>query len=163
MDASCEEVVVMEDVRIIFKNFSGKEGMNNAEGDRNFSVLLDDAAAVNLERCGYRVKYLTPREEGDPPQAYLKVSVKYRGRGGREVRPPRIIMLTSNGRTPLREEDVELLDWADIRKVDLIIRPYEWTVSGNSGVKAYLQTMFVTINEDALELKYAQREDPESN
>ena len=64
-------------------------------------------------------------------------------------------MITSRGGTPLNEEDVEILDWADISNVDLIVRPYEWAVSGKTGVKAYLKSIFVTINEDELELKYA--------
>jgi len=68
-------------------------------------------------------------------------------------------MITSRGRTTLREDDVELLDWADIRIADLIVRPYEWAVNGKTGIKAYLQSIFVTIDEDALELKYSEVND----
>jgi hypothetical protein len=32
--------VLMEGVRIIFRNFAGKEGQYNKEGDRNFGVIL---------------------------------------------------------------------------------------------------------------------------
>lgn len=141
--------VVLEDIRIIFRNFAGKEGQYNREGDRNFAALLDEAVAGDMEMNGWNIKYLKPREEGDQPQAYIQVSVNYRGR------PPRVVMVTSRGRTSLDEQDVDILDWADIRSVDLIIRPYEWTVNGKSGVKAYLQSLFVTIEEDELELKYA--------
>ena len=56
------------------------------------------------------------------------------------------------------KSQVETLDWVDILNVDLIVRPYEWTVNGKSGVKAYLQSIYVTIEEDPLELKYSELE-----
>lgn len=144
--------VVMEGVRIIFRNFSGKEGQYNREGDRNFAVLLDDDIADVMAKDGWNVKTLKAREEEDSDQAYLQVTVSYKNR------PPNITMITSRGRTRLGEDEVDLLDWADIINVDLIVRPYEWTVSGKSGIKAYLSSMFVTIQEDELELKYAEIE-----
>jgi hypothetical protein len=143
----------MEGVRIIFRNFSGKEGQYNREGDRNFAVLLDDTVANALAEDGWNVKWLKPREEDsaeEPPQAYLQVSVNFKGR------PPRIVLVTSRGRTNLDENSVEMLDWADIQNVDLIVRPYEWIVNDKSGIKAYLQSIYVTIEEDALEKKYAE-------
>lgn len=149
--------VVLEDVRIVFRNFSGKEGQYNREGDRNFAVLLEDNLADAMARDGWNVKYLKPREEGDSPQPYIQVAVNFRGR------PPRIVIITSRGRTQLSEDEVNILDWAEIRKTDLIIRPYEWAVNGKTGIKAYLQSIFVTIEEDALELKYADVPDSAQN
>jgi hypothetical protein len=141
----------MEGVRIIFRNFSGKEGQYNREGDRNFAVLIDDTVANTLAEDGWNVKWLKPREEDEAEestQAYLQVSVNFKGR------PPRVVLITSRGRTNLDEHSVEMLDWADIKNVDLIVRPYEWVVNQKSGIKAYLQSIYVTIEEDALELKY---------
>lgn len=148
--AKDDNTVLMEDVRIIFRNFQGKEGQYNREGDRNFSVLLDDDVAEAMAKDGWLVKWLKPREgdEDGNQQAYLGVSVNFKGR------PPRVVMVTSRGRTNLTEDEVEVLDWADIITVDLIVRPYHWAVGGKSGVKAYLQSMYVTIQEDDLELKY---------
>ena len=145
--------VVMENVRIVFRNFAGKEGQYNREGDRNFAVLLDEDTAEAMNNDGWNVKWLKAREEGEPEQPYLAVSVNFRGR------PPKIVMITSRGRTTLGEDEVELLDWADIQTVDLILNPYEWAVTGKSGIKAYLKSMFVTIAEDELERKYAEVED----
>lgn len=149
-----DNTVLMESVRIIFRNFSGKEGQYNREGDRNFAVLLDDKVATAMAEDGWNVKWLKPREddEDETPQAYLPVSVNFRGR------PPRIVLVTSRGRTNLDESTVETLDWVDIINVDLIVRPYEWTVNGKSGIKAYLQSLFITIEEDPLEVKYSERE-----
>lgn len=144
----------MEGVRIIFRNFAGKEGMYNREGDRNFSVLLDTDVAEKMVSDGWNVKWLKPREEGDEPQAYLPVSVSYNPK----ARPPKVVMITSRKRTELDEDMVEMLDWADIINVDLIVHPYEWAVSGKSGLKAYVQSLYVTIEEDPLEEKYSDYE-----
>jgi hypothetical protein len=148
-----DNTVIMENVRIIFRNFAGREGMYNREGDRNFCVLLDPDTADEMAKDGWNIKALRARDEEDEEQPYLQVSVNFKGK------PPRVIMITSRGRTTLHEDEVELLDWADISLVDMIIRPYEWAVNGKTGVKAYLQSIFVTIEEDALELKYAELND----
>jgi hypothetical protein len=147
-----DNTVMMEGVRIVFRNFAGKEGQYNREGDRNFAVLLDDTVANSMAEDGWNVKWLKPREEEaeESAQAYLQVSVSYKGR------PPRIVLITSRGRSNLDENQVEMLDWADITNVDLIVRPYEWTVNQKTGIKAYLQSIYVTIEEDPLELKYAE-------
>jgi hypothetical protein len=127
--------------------------MYNREGDRNFAVLLDDDVAEKMVEDGWNIKRLKPREEGDPQQPYLQVSVSFKGR------PPRIVIITSRGRTALSEDECEILDWVDIEMVDLIVRPYEWVVNGKTGIKAYLQSIFVVIREDPLELKYASLEE----
>jgi hypothetical protein len=150
-----DNTVLMEGVRIIFRNFAGKEGQYNREGDRNFAVVLDEKTAKEMTDDGWNVKSLAPREQDeDEVTYYLQVSVNFKGR------PPRIVMVTSRGRTTLDEGQVEMLDWADILNVDLIVRPYAWDVSGRSGIKAYLQTMYVTIQEDALEMKYGMEDGP---
>lgn len=149
-----DNTVLMEGVRIIFRNFAGKEGQYNREGDRNFAVVLDEKTAKDMLDDGWNVKVLAAREEDDTETPYLPVSVNFKGR------PPRIVMVTSRGRTTLGEEMVEMLDWADILNVDLIVRPYAWDVSGRTGIKAYLQTMYVTIQEDALEMKYGMEDGP---
>ena len=141
--------LIMEDARIVFRNFAGKEGMYNREGDRNFCVLLEDDLAADMMQDGWNVKRLKPREGEEQGTAYIQVSVGFKGR------PPRMVMITSQGRTDLGEDECVLLDWADIEKVDLIIRPYHWNVNGRTGVKAYLKSIFVVIHEDYLELKYA--------
>ena len=143
---------MVEDARLVFRNFSGKEGQYNREGDRNFSVILDDDTAQVMLKDGWNVKYLASREEGEEDTPYIQVAVNFNNR------PPRVVMITSTARTHLSEDSISVLDWADIRTCDLIARAYDWTVNGKSGTKAYLQSMFITIEEDALERKYAVQE-----
>jgi hypothetical protein len=145
---------MVEDARIIFRNFAGKEGQYNREGDRNFAVVLPADIADQMLRDGWNVRFLDAREEGDEPTAYISVAVNFSNR------PPRVMLLTSTSRTQLDEKSVEVLDWADIRTADLIARGYDWTVNGKTGTKAYLQSLFVTIEEDALERKYAIHDNP---
>ncbi len=140
---------MVEDARLVFRNFSGKEGQYNREGDRNFAVILDFKTAKVMLKDGWNVKYLDSREEGEEDTPYIQVAVNF------NHRPPRVVMITSTSRTNLTEESVDVLDWAEVRTADLIARAYDWTVNGKSGTKAYLQSLFVTIEEDALERKYA--------
>lgn len=141
--------VLIEDAQLLFRNFGGAETPKNRKGDRNFCVILDDETAANLMEDGWNVKRLKAKEEGDEPPYFLQVKVKY------EVRPPRIVMLTSSGSTNLNAETVETLDYAEIAKCDVLINPYDWDVNGATGTTAYLKSMYVTIEEDALERKYA--------
>lgn len=143
--------VVIENCRILFRNFSGAEGKYNKAGDRNFCVLIDPETADAMSADGWYIRELQAREEGDLPQPYLKVKVKYGGKG----QPPRVILITSRGKTPLDESMVNILDWAEITNVDLIVRPYHYDVSGRQGISAYLKAIYVTIREDELEQKYA--------
>jgi len=147
---------MIEGAQLMFKNLAGKEDQFNRAGNRNFCVLLPDDVGETMLQDGWNVKFLEAREEGDTPKPYIQVSV------GFDNYPPKIVMITSVGRTNLTEATVETLDWADILTVDLIARGYEWVVQGKSGVKAYLKSMYVTIDEDPLERKYA-RELPEED
>ena len=143
---------MIEDARIIFRNLSGKEGQYNREGDRNFCVVLPEDVAQQMLDDGWNVKYLASREDEDPDTPYIMVSVNFKNR------PPRIVLISSTGRTNLGEDLVGSLDWVDIRTADVLCRGYEWDVNGKTGVKAYLKSLFVTIDEDELERKYAINE-----
>lgn len=149
MTEDARKKMVVEDANIIFLNFAGKEDMYNDAGDRNFALVLTPEMEKTLLADNFNVKYLRPREEGDEPTPYLPVAVKF------ENFPPKIVMITSTARTVLDEAKVEILDYSDIRTVDLIITGYDWTFGEKHGTKAYLKSMFVTLEEDELDQKYA--------
>ena len=146
-----QATVMIENAELIFRNFSGKEGRFNREGQKTFCVFIDNPDMIEqLVTDGWNIKYTNIREEGDEPRAYLPVEVKY------ENKPPNVVMITSSGRTHLDNDSIEILDWSEFKTVDLIVNPYDWTMpDGGRGRKAYLKSMFVTIDEDELERKYA--------
>lgn len=143
-----ENNITIENVRIGFRNFAGKEGKFNPKGNRNFVIFLEDKLAHELENAGWNVKWLKPRNEDEEPQAILQIKVMF----GKI--PPSIVLISSRGQSKLNEDNVNILDWAEIASVDVVIRPYTWNVNGGSGVAAYLKKMYVTIIEDELEKKY---------
>lgn len=142
--------IMFEGAQIMFKNLSGKEGKYNRAGDRNFCLFLDPQDAAQLAKDGWNVKELKPLDEQEDPQPYIQVTVGYKGR------PPKIVLVSSKGKTPLDEDTVNILDWADLKTVDLIIRPYQWEVNGKTGIKAYLKSMYAILEEDDLDRKYAE-------
>lgn len=144
------EDVIFENATIGFRNFEGKESQYNRRGARNFCVFMPEEQAEALAKLGWNIKRREPREDGGDPEFYLKVNVKYDG-----PRPPKVTMLTKKRKTLLDEATIANLDWAEIVNVDFTITAYSYEIRGETGISAYLKTMYVQIVEDELEEKYS--------
>lgn len=141
--------ISIENAKIMFRNFAGRANDYNDEGNRNFCVVIDDPdMVIDMVREGWNVRYLEPSGPDENPVSYIQVRVAF------GYRPPNIVMITGGGMTQLGEEEVHLLDSAEIEKVDMIISPYHWAYGKKTGVKGYLKAIYVTIVEDELERKY---------
>lgn len=147
--------LIIPEGHLLFRNFSGREGQYNREGDKSFCVFIDDPdLADRMKFEGWNVRMTKPRDEGDVPRPYIQVMVSYR------YRPPRVYMHTHRNTVSLDQDSITSLDYADIIGADLVINPSRWTINGTSGIKAYLETLHVVIEEDYFAEKYAEEEYP---
>lgn len=142
-------VLLIDDARIIFRNFAGIQTKFNAAGNRNFALVIEDEESADmLIKDGWNVKIKPPRDEDDTPLMYLPVKVKFNERG------PKVYLATGDKMVELDEESVEMLDNIDIASVDLDIRPFDWEVNGRDGRTAYLEKIHVTQVIDRFAARY---------
>ena len=141
-----------ESAQIGFRNFEGKVDQFNRDGSREFVIFLDDERAAMLENDGWNIKYPKPREdiapEEDERNAFLPVEVSFANF------PPKVIMIAGEQVTRLEEEDLDMLDWAELENIDIVVNPYNWEMNGRTGVKAYAKAIYATIVTDAFADKY---------
>ena len=161
--------IVLQDCKIKFRNFRGEASKYNRAGDRNFHVILpNEEFALKLQEDGWNVKAKTREIDGEEVTEWtLPVAVAYYNSRGEKVRnPPRIYTYAGGIKTELGENEVKLIDSAQIKSVDLTIRPYCWENERGNGVKAYLKNMYVTLVVDELEEKWrhiGEDDDEEEN
>lgn len=143
----------LDGARVIFKNFRGQKGIYNSDGSRTFSLVIEDPArAADLMDLGWALKPLKD-EDGNVEAYHLPVKINFDSR-----QPPRVykVSMSNSTQVQLDEKTIDMLDYLPIDYVDIILNPYQWTVNKESGVKAYCQSMYVIIEEDELDLKYAK-------
>lgn len=142
--------LVIDNARLIFKNFSGKGDNYNREGDRNFAVIVDDPnAAKDLANAGWNVRPLISKDPDEEPTHYIKVKVSFK------VRAPKVRLLSNHKQVFLNENTISSLDFAKIEECGVVISPYMWEVNGKRGISAYLDSMYAKIEDDPFASKYA--------
>lgn len=152
----------IDDARLIFKNFEGRESMYNRKGDRNFSIRFEDADVANkLKDLGWNIKIKPGRDEDEGDFMRLDVKVAYKRRDDGSINGPKAYLWTGNIRNELDEESISCLDHIDIDTVNLDVRPYDWNINGRTGRTAYLQSIEVYQRIDRFAARYASMQEDE--
>lgn len=140
--------------QIIFKNFEGRGDKFNREGDRNFSLRIDDENTADaLVKEGWNVRIKEGRDEDEGPFMRLPIKVKFTNYG------PNVYLRTGDRVNELNEESIACLDNIEIDSVCMDIRPYDWDVNGRTGRTAYLQSIEVVQRIDRFAARYANNEE----
>lgn len=141
-----------EGVGIIYRNFSGRPTPYKAEGGvRDFCVRIEDPErAQDLIDKGWYIKEYRDRETGEVLFWYLRVTVSYR------FTPPEVYQLVPGTQEMmfLGEDLIGNLDHADIDYADLTVSASRWEMNGRTGIKAYLQSMYVMPRPSRFSKKY---------
>ncbi len=145
--------LVLRNRIIVCKNFSGQPSRYNREGDRNFLLILQGEEAVDLKRQGYNVKQFKPSDDGTEGSYYMPVAVNVG-----VYRKPKIVLVDGNHLTQVdvtNAKQMAMLDHVDVDSVDISIDPYKWIMdNGQSGIKAYLSTLYIKVREDEFAKDY---------
>lgn len=132
-----------------WRNFSGAPTQFNAAGGkRNLFLKIEPELAQVMIRDGLPVKEMPPREEGDEVGFRLEIHLGYNGT------PPEVWYITGGRRTLLDEQSVGILDNVRIQRADIKINPSPWEVNGKTGIKCWLNKLYVTAVEDELDAMY---------
>lgn len=142
----------IENARIFRKNLHGEKREYNPDGKRTFYLALDPELADQLHDDGWNVLQVPARDEGEPPLNYIVVEARYNNEY--QKLNPKIYIVTDRKKTLLDESNVGILDTVRIKHVDIRVNPYHWRVGSKTGVKAYVDKMYVEIEEDPMDVKY---------
>lgn len=121
--------------RGVWRNFEGDDG------DYSFTVFLPRDLYESMEEEGWYVKH-KEKYAGDEREFQVDVGFRF------DKYPPKISMVTHDGASVIvTESNVASLQTADFEKVDLILRPYNWTKGNDKGCAAKLDSMTVWLKK----------------
>lgn len=178
------QLLVIENAELIHKNFQGKETDFNREGNRNFGVVIEDGhMAKQMAMDGWNIKAKIKKEVGNFGSVHLlswgdgevELSAINRDTGISESSilfpfedvifwltvdanfgkyPPECFLVSGRNKIPMGPDEVHKFDSARILNADVEISPSRWEVNGKSGIKAYLNRIFIEVVPNRLDEKY---------
>lgn len=146
--------IVMENAKILFKNFSGAEktyngSIINEAGKRNICVSIDNPECADwLRDHGVTVK-TTKGSENYDPEDYVPVHLGYKF-------PPVIKRHAGRTTVSLNEETVGQLDQERILCADLVINPSPR--KNGDGLKCWLRSAHFEVEDDPFAYKYSEED-----
>ena len=158
-----KQYYVMRDVNpnnLIFLNFSGAVDGNNSQGKRTFAVELTNMdEAWNLANEGYNVKIM---DETVGKRVRLAVAKQPTGLPYLPIEYstrkyiPNVAVKSNGVVTHFTEDMLGQLDNAEFRAINKItIDPSYWETTTGSGIKAYLNELFITLaDRDPRDLEF---------
>ena len=155
----------LNDVKLVKRNFRGEALPMNERGDRTCLIVLDHVLAKSLgfdsvkdlvdilQADEWKVGWFKQVDEETEQEAFLPVKAVYG-----EKRKPNIYVKTGKKSQLMNEDTVSSIDYADISKVDVILRLHYWEYNGRTGYNNYIQSMEVTVVEDAISARNSSYE-----
>ena len=138
--------------QIAYSNFSGNPTQYNPEGGkRSVTFVIPNEIADDLKAEGWPVR---EQNFDDGTSRYLlDAAFLFRTRNG-QPRDPKIFIVRDKKLIHVTEDTADALDRADIVSVDAVIAASYWEYAGRSGIKAYINSMYLTIKENPIDAKY---------
>lgn len=143
----------IDGARICYRNFAGRGGQYNDEGERNFSLIIPNQdLAEQLIEDGWKVIIKEPRDPDETPFMHMPVKVRFGANGIPAY------LISGRARITLNEDTIGRLDKIQIENVDLDIRPFNWQKGNRSGRAAYLHAIRVYQKIDRFTAEYEAEE-----
>lgn len=141
-------------VKWAFSHFDGREDTYNAEGDHNFTIILDPQQAKELMAAGWdNIREMEPYEEGDDPEFLMKVKISYK------YEAPRVYLIKGERKFRADQRDLADIKRSTCEQIDVIITPSRWVNGNRSGVSAYVKEMYAKIKQSRFSERYADYEE----
>lgn len=150
--------LIFDNERITFRNFSGRAGKYNDEGERDFCAIISDSdMAQRLADEGWNISIIKPRDEDDETGHVLRVKVTKKARDGKGfTRLPSIYKHKNGNHVKLTDRTVGDLDYDEIVETSFVVRGFMYEPGK---ISAWLNSMDVVIAEDPFADRYGRPTD----
>ena len=151
MEKRGKEILRVESPEIFMINFAGRKTDSNPNGHRQFSLKLPSIEyAEQMKEEGWSVWYTKESERYGDATPCITVEMRWQSNPELKWLNPKIYKCTRknpNG-TLIPEELIDELENDEIEDIVLDIRLRYWTINGKSGIKAYVDSMWLKIEDD---------------